>query len=108
MRNTYTLQCFGDSALAFTGGDPPIDKSPLDVLGNIQIVDQVETLEDKPNRASTQDGELLLGGAGHSFAEERVDAARWTVEESQNIEQGRFAAARGTHDGQEFPGRDFK
>src|SRR5580693_8402418 len=98
MGNPYTFESLGDSALAFTAGDPPIDERDLDILGDIEIVDQIEALEDKANCAATQNRQVPLGSAGDILAEERVHAARRAVEEPQDIEQCRFSAPRRSHD----------
>src|ERR1700733_8663412 len=102
MRNPNAVECFGDSALAFTGRNASIDQGHVDVLGDVEIINEVEALEHKPDRASTQHGEAPLRGAGDILAEERVAAARGAVEEPQNIEQGGFSTAGGPHDSQKL------
>src|SRR5271163_23943 len=108
MRNPDAVERFSHPAPAFTGRDASIDQGHVDVLGDIEIVNEVEALKDKTYRTSTQHGEVPLGGTGDVLAEERVEAARGAVEEPQNIEEGGFSTAGGSHDGQKLPRRHLK
>src|SRR5882762_6608940 len=108
MGNAHAFERFGDAALALACGNPPIDQSDVDILGDVEIVNEVEALEDEADRTATQDRQALLGGASDIFAEERVAATRRAVEESQDIEQCGFSTAGGPHDGEKLPGGYFK
>src|SRR6266436_3159119 len=88
MGNPHAFEGFGNPALAFTGGNAPVNQRDLDILGDVEIVDEIEALEDKADHASAQDRQVLLVGAGDILAEERVDAARGAVEQTQDVEQG--------------------
>ena len=103
------LEHLGDAAFALGGGDLAVDQSHLDVLGDVEVVDEVEALEDEADAdVAADDGELVLGVAGHVLAEKHVGARGRLVDEAQHVEQRRLAAAGRSHDGQELAGRDLE
>src|SRR6202043_2408235 len=93
MGNAYMFERLGNPALAFTGADPPINQGHLDILGNAEIIDKVETLEDETDCTSAQDREVLLGCARDILAQEPEGTARGAVEQPQDVEQCGFPAA---------------
>src|SRR5690606_28912912 len=63
---------------------------------------QVETLKDHANVALAHIGTPRFGQPGDFLVVEPVAAAAGTVEQADDVQQGRFAAARGAHDGDEL------
>src|SRR3979411_2724666 len=96
MGNPYALESFGNPALPFAARDPPADQGHFDILGDVEIVDQIEALEDEAHHASTQDRQVPLGRASDILAEERVNAARRAVEQPEDIEQCGFSTPGGS------------
>src|SRR5277367_2186346 len=96
------LEHLGDPSFALAAGYPPVDQGHFDILGYIEIIDEIEALEDKPYRASTQNRKVLFGGTCDLLAEEDKAAARGAVEKPQNVEKCRFSTTGRSHDGQKL------
>ena len=72
-----TLPQRGGHTLASLGcRHTSIDQRHFNVLGNVQIVDEIEVLEHKPHTGATAQGEILLGALGDVLAHEPVVASR--------------------------------
>ncbi len=93
--------------LALRPVDAAVDQGHLDVLGDGEVVDQVEALEHEADLVAAQAGELGLGVLGHVLAEEVVASGGGPIEQAQDVEQGRLAASGRAHDGHELAGRDL-
>ena len=87
---------------ALGGLDLHVDEGQLDVLEDVQLVDEVEALEDEADVAFAVLGALFLFQCADFLAEELVLARGGVVEEAEDVEEGGFTAAGGTHDGYEF------
>ena len=70
-----------------------IGQRQLDVFKNGQIADQIEALENEPDLAIADAGAIRERKVRHLGALERIAAARRRVEQAENGEQRRFAAA---------------
>src|SRR5690606_23017510 len=71
-------------------------------------VDEVETLKHEADAASPQLRKLLLAMSRDLLAKEPVLTSVRTVEQAEDMEQRRLAAARRTHDGQKLAGLHFQ
>ena len=69
---------------------------------------QVEALEHKADVALAELGALLLLQAADFGAQEFVGTAGGIVQQAEDVEQRRFAAARRAHDGDELAVLDFE
>jgi hypothetical protein len=69
---------------------------------------QVEALEDEADVLFAQPRELPFGVRRYFLVEEAVGAARRVVEQADDVEQRRFAAAGWAHDGNELTGLDVQ
>ena len=67
----------------------------LDVLVDREHFDQIERLEDEPERLQTQPGQHLIGLYRHVDAGDMHLAPARPIERAEHVEQGRFAGARG-------------
>ena len=91
------------AAAAFGGADRGVvHQGQLDVLHRRGFRQQVVVLEDEADFAVAQHGALGLRHGAHAGAVQQVFAAGGGVEAAQRVEQGRFARARGAHDGDEL------
>src|SRR6058998_3674157 len=80
----------------------------LDILSRRQCRDQVELLEDEPDRLESQLRELCVGHLRKVAAlEEDLPPSR-TVERSEQLEQGRLPRAARPGDDEELPGIDLQ
>ena len=85
--------------LALLLGHAEVGEWQLYVLLDIEFVDEVEALEHEAYLALTDTGALALLQLAYLVAIEIVGAAGRIVEQTQDVEQGRLATARGAHDG---------
>jgi hypothetical protein len=95
------LHVRGDEALA-------IGQREADVLEDGQLADQVEGLEDEADLAVADAGALVAGEVADVVAVEPVLAAGRRVEEAEDREERRLAAARGAGDADVLAVRDFE
>src|SRR5262245_26724104 len=84
---------------AFSAAHAAVGERQLHVLEDAQVANQVEALEDEANLPISDAG--ALGGAEvrHLPGIQRVGALRWRVEQPEDREQRRLAAARRSRDG---------
>ena len=75
-----------------------VDQRQLDVAQRRGARDQVEALEDEPDLAVADIGELVVVEVADVDAVEQVAAARRDVEAADDVHQRRLAAARRAHD----------
>src|SRR5690606_930172 len=104
MREADTFQCRRHALAPFSTSHAAIQQRDLHVLPYIQVVDQIEALEHEADAPTAQLRELFLAETGHILAKEPVVAAVRAVEQPQDIEKRRLAAAGGSHDSQELAG----
>ena len=93
---------------ALGGGDVHVAQRQLDVFKHVQLVDEVEALEHEADVALAELGAVLFLEAAHLLAEQFILAVGGVVQEAEDVEQGRLAAARGAHDGDELAVVDFE
>src|SRR5690606_13563161 len=80
----------------------------LYILEDRQLVDEIEALEDEADGALAEVRALPLGMPGDFVAEEVILAARGIIQETQDVEQRRFAASGRAHDRHELAGLDLE
>ena len=102
MRQPDPLQRRRDPPLAVGRADAAIDQRDLDILLDRQLVDQIEALEHEADMGTAQQRQLAFRGAGDLLAEKEELTVARPVEQAQNVQQGRLAAARRAHDGEEL------
>src|SRR6185437_5466844 len=93
------LEGVGDALLALGGRHAAVGERKLDVLVDGQIADQVERLEDEADLPVADAGALARRELGDRLAGEGVLAVRWGIQQSENGQERRLAAARGTFHG---------
>src|SRR5581483_9518305 len=89
------FQCLQHAPPALGSRYAPVYQADFDVLGDIQIVDQVEILKHKANTCAAVQGELFLRAACDVLAHEPVGARGGRVDETQYVQQGGLAASGG-------------
>lgn len=95
VRNIHAAQDLVDTTLALGRLDAHVDQRQLDVLEDIQFVDQVERLENKPDIPLAEFRAVFLLEPGDLVVEQRIAARGGIVQKPQDIEQRGLAAARG-------------
>ena len=88
--------------LAFSFGYAKIFQLEVYVFFHRQLVDEVETLEDEPDTSFAVTGSVFLFQVSHFFPIQQVAAFVRVVQQTENMQQGRFAASAWTHDGDEL------
>ena len=106
--DVHTFEHSGDALLALAGSHIEVFERQLDVLVDVEFVNKVETLENEADVALAETGAVALLETTHLGVAKPVAARRGVVEESQDVEQGGLAAARGSHNGDKFAVFDFK
>ena len=93
---------FRDALLAFGSRHTEVLQRQLDVLLHGEFVDEVERLEDETDLSAPSESALALFQMAHFHAVQPVAALRGIVQQTEDVQQRRFAAARRTHDGDEL------
>ena len=86
----------------FAAGHSAICQREFDVLKDRQITDEIEALEDESDLAIANPSAVRERKIGDFTAFERITAARRSVQETKNRQQGRLAAAGRARDGNIF------
>ncbi len=102
MGHADALERLGHACLALARAHPAIGQRQLDVLVDGQVADEVEALEDETDLAIADPRALGEREVRDLAALERIAAVRRRVEQPENREQRRFAAAGGAGDGDIF------
>src|SRR4029077_1192858 len=68
---------------------------------------KIESLENKPDLAIPNAGQLPFVEPGHVNAFEQVTTGARFIEAAEDVHEGRLAAAAGAHDGDEFAAVDL-
>ena len=97
------FQRLGGALFALGGGESPVGQGKLDVLEDREVADEVEALENETDLAVPDPGALGVVDAGDVVAVELVGALGRRVEQPEDREQRRLAAARRTGDGDVLP-----
>ena len=78
----------GSNALASFGAwHPHIQKCHLDVLGDIQVIYEVEALKHEADTGAPASGELLLRAASDILAKKPIRPGSRAVDQSEDIEE---------------------
>jgi len=75
---------------------------------DIQFVDEVEALEDESDLSFAVEGPVFFFQCADFTSQQVVFSRSGVVEQSEDVQQGRFAASGWTHDGDEFALVDFE
>src|SRR2546423_11748099 len=94
MRHADALERLVDALATFGRPHPTISQRQLDVFEDAEVANQVEALKDEPDFAVAHASALPRLQVGDLTAVERVRAVGWRVEQAENREQRRLAAAR--------------
>ena len=95
VRHAHALEGVRDALAALGRPHPAIGQRQLDVLEHRQIADQVEALEDEPDFPIADTRALRGRELGDRTAVQPYVAGRGRVEQAEDRQQRRFAAARG-------------
>jgi hypothetical protein len=93
--HTNALQRVLYLLLALAGAGAAIGQWQLDVLVDGEIADQVEGLKDEPDLAIANARPLADAEVGNRLAVEPVIAVTRRIQQAENRQQRRLAAARG-------------
>src|SRR5258708_40120732 len=85
-----------------------VEQRQFDILGDVQLVDQIEALEDESDGVLAQLGEPCTRTARDVLSAEPIFAAGRTIEHADDVEKSGFAAARWPHHSDELANRDFQ
>jgi hypothetical protein len=100
------FKSFGDAPAALGAIEALDQQREFDVLGGREDRDQIEGLKDEADFFATEDGGLGGSEAGRVYALNEDPAAGGFVDAADQVQEGRFAAATGTGDGEKFTGFD--
>ena len=93
---------------ALGGGDALVEQRDLDVLGDRQLGDEVEGLEDEADLLAAHAGELVVAELLDRLAVELVAARGRPVEAAEEVHERRLARTRRTHDRDVLAARDHE
>ena len=102
------VEVFQRQGVAFAPCDALVVERQGDVLDGVLVVDQVERLEDVADHPVACGGGLRFVEVLDQAACEVVVPAVVVVEDAEDVQQGRFARSRGTHDRHQFAFADFE
>ena len=77
-----------------------VKQGHLDVLEDGELRDEVVGLEDETDPASTHLRQLVIGHPGNIFIAQEIGAGSRSVQATEQVQHGRLAGSRRTHDGQ--------
>ena len=104
----HSLHHGRDPLLALRGADVQVAQRQLNVFIYVQFVNQVETLEHEADVTLAEARTSLLFQLTHLLSQQLVGASCGIVQQTQNVEQCRFAAARWSHYSDKFAVLNFK
>ena len=81
----------------------PVKQRVFDVLGSREDRQQIEGLEDEPDRSCAQIGELIRRTAADILVVDENSAAGWRVDAADQVEKRRLATPRRASDRQKDP-----
>ena len=93
---------FRDAFLALSCGHAEVLQWQFDVLFHGELIDEVEALEYEADLPATRLGALTFPQAADLHAVEPVLPFRGIVQETEDVQQRRFAATRRTHNSNEL------
>ena len=100
--DVHSVQNGIDHFFSFGSLDSQIDQRKFHVFVDVQFVDQVEALKHETDLSLAVERPVALLQRTDFLAEQEILARSRIVQQAQNIQQSRFAAARGTHDSDEL------
>ena len=103
MGHADAFQRFLHTRFAFAAAHAAVRQRQLHIFKHRQVADEIETLENKTHFAVADARALGVIEVGHGLVVERVAAFGWRIQEAQDREQRRFAAAGRAGDGDVFP-----
>ena len=93
-----------DAAVGLRGAG--IDEGKGNVVEDGEGGNEVEVLEDEADFLRAEAGFFFVANAGDGFAVQEIDTRGGGVEEANDVEEGGFAAAAGTHNHNELAALD--
>src|SRR5580693_2469949 len=106
MRHSHSLERFHHSRLALGGGHfLAVSQREFDIFVHRKIANQIETLEDESNFLVANAGTLRKIQILDRLRIQAIAAAGGSIEQTNNREQRRLAAARGAGHGDVLPFR---
>ena len=102
MAHAHALERIHRALLPLGRPRPAIGQRKLNVFEDRQIADEVETLKDETDLAVAYARPVGRGQLGDRLAVQDVLAVGRRVQQAQDREQSRLAAAGGTRDGHEL------
>jgi len=93
---------------AVVRGDALVEQGDLDVLGDGELGDQVERLEDEADLLPADARELIVVEALDGAPVELVSPCGRAVEAAEDVHERRLAGAGRTHDRDVLPTRDLE
>ncbi len=106
--DAHPIEVLDRPAVPLAALDALVVERQGDVLGRRLEVDEVERLEDEPEELAPEHGGTRLREVRDELAVEEVLPLVVTIEEPEDVEQGRLPRARGAHDGHELAARDVE
>src|SRR5262249_9844326 len=101
--HAYFLESFCDSLLPFSGAHSAISKGQFNVFEHRQIPNQIKALEYEPHLPVSDPGSLSKIELGDRLSIENIRALGWRIQEAEDGQECRFAAAGWAGDAHEFP-----
>ena len=94
VRHSHALECLLDLLLALRRTGASIGQWQLDVFVHGEVANQVERLKDEADLPVADARAIADREIRHRLAVQRVVPVRWRIQQAENREQRRFAAAR--------------
>ena len=93
---------FFDAFTAFGAFETEIGEREFDIVGHIDLINEVETLKHEAYATLAELSALAFAHTGHFCAVEVILSAGRIVEEAEDVEEGGFSTSAGTHYGYKF------
>lgn len=97
--DVHAREDFVHAAAALGGGNLQVRKGQLHVLEHVQFVYQIKALEHEAYLSLPHLRAVFLPEAAYLHAVQVIAAGGRLVQQAHNVEQRRFSAAGGAHDG---------
>ncbi len=102
VNHVHALQHLVDLRLALRLAEPDVAQRQLHVLEDVHVIDEIEALEHEADDTATELQPVALTQGGDFATVEPVTARVGGVEESEDVEQGCFAASGRARNGYEL------
>jgi len=102
MHDWHPFQRCINTAFTFSRWNSHVKERQFDVFINVQFIYQIETLENESNHAFAKLAPLRFWEFRHFSSTEIIFSVGRIIQQTKNIEQGRFTTARRSHNGNKF------